>query len=446
MVGDKGLNQHGQHIGAREAHLPDFDPHSPVARGRGAYWVRAHYARAREEYAREGAWSCVQDEPLPPPPAPGREARAGAVGGLVPTAITRTDWTLRVNAYWVSFTLRTPHHTRTSPPIGPRIRRDMSRSISRLYEATRYLEALGVRPTHLITLTLPPSAWEELPNDDARLSVWRSALDRFQDAFRKRLSRGGYSGAYLWFLEFQARGAPHLHILVELGELSRDMWRDWADWLTRAWSSALGVPAPHATKVEALREPDFRYARAYALKPHQKVFPFPGTWGRTWGVGGPWRESLREARHEPRSIYRLSAEQAWLLLHAWVQSVLVSIPDALAHPHLSPWWGMVLRTMASMSSDPVEFEGWGYLGPQVLRVDLSQVRGVPRAKWWWGKDAANLLDHLLQAIGWAAPSRTFTGGHEDGVCTCGPPTLPSPYLHVPVGISGYPSVGLGGGP
>jgi len=446
---DKNPVSSGVSIHAHET-LPDFDPHSPLARGRGIYRVIAHLARAREEYAREGAWSCLEDEPTPPTGGGGPSGPRPRSGqGLVPTAITRTNggyWSLKLNRFFVSLTLRMPHRSRVEAHLGPRVRRDMRRSIVRLYEATRYLEVIGVMPTHLITLTLPPEAWEELPDDEARLALWKRALDLFQNAFRMRLRRKGYSGAYLWFLEFQERGAPHLHILVDFQEyLPPDEWSDWADWLTHTWSSALGVPAPYATKIEALQNPDFRYARAYALKPRQKSFPFPAPWGRTWGVGGPWRELLRQSRSEPNSYYRLSVEQAWLLLNGWVQSVLASVPDALLHPDIQSWLASVFKPMASMSSEPLPLEGFGYGGPQSSSVNLSQVPPIPRLKWWWGKNPENPIFHaFLRILGWAAssPSARLPEPGEDGVCIGeGPPILPL-YLPVP-GLWGlvYRSIG-----
>lgn len=79
-------------------------------------------------------------------------------------------------------------------------------------------------------------------------------------------------------------GAPHLHIVLRVGQLSDSEWREWADWVHEAWARALGVPA--RTRIEALRHADFRYVRAYATKAHQKSLPFPGPWGRAFGTAG----------------------------------------------------------------------------------------------------------------------------------------------------------------
>jgi hypothetical protein len=165
----------------------------------------------------------------------------------------------------------------------------------------------------MLTLTLPKRAWEALPSDEARLELWRSALDRFLDALRVRLNRRfGEDWGWLQWLELQRRGAPHVHMLLDLGgRLPDDEYRDWTAWITREWSRALGVPAPFATRFEALRKRDFRYARAYAFgskKAPQKRFPFPGDWGRTWSVAGKWAKALRHERRRLReevSTYEL---------------------------------------------------------------------------------------------------------------------------------------------
>jgi hypothetical protein len=185
-----------------------------------------------------------------------------------------------------------------------------------LVRLTLALEELDAPPpTHLITLTLAPQAWEELPDDEARLSRWRSALDRFLHALRMRLSRWGEDWAYLFFLEFQQNrspAAPHLHILARIGELDAEAWRDWADWIEETWKRALGGIRSR-TRIEALRQPDFRYARAYASKPEQKALPFPGNWGRAYGVAGVWRAYARQVR---QSLQFLLDTPSLLLLYA----------------------------------------------------------------------------------------------------------------------------------
>jgi hypothetical protein len=177
----------------------------------------------------------------------------------------------------------------------------MAASQRRLAEASWLLEG-HAEPSHMLTLTLPKQVWEGLPSNEARLELWTSALDRFLNALRVRLNRRFGVGEWGWlqWLEFQRRGAPHLHVLMDLGgRLPEEDYAEWTAWITWAWSAALGVPAPFATRFEGLRKRDFRYVRAYVFgskKAPQKALPFPGPWGRTWDVAGKWRKALRYER------------------------------------------------------------------------------------------------------------------------------------------------------
>lgn len=206
----------------------------------------------------------------------------------------------------------------------------MRRSLARMARATRYLEVAGIRPTHMITLTLPPKVWEEVISSEGRdeaVARYRRALARFLDALRKRLERGGYTGSWFWWVEFQKRGAPHIHLLVDLGDrLPEADFRAWADWLTRAWARAYREDPEvfrAATRIEALRFGDLRYARAYATKVRQKDFPFEAKWGRSWGVAGPWAEALRNVVKEDyrASRYVLEADRWPDVLSEWLSTL-----------------------------------------------------------------------------------------------------------------------------
>jgi hypothetical protein len=254
-----------------------------------------------------------------PHPPPGALQRPGGGGSRSLSHSVhkshKPEWRVRVYAWGTQ--VRPLERPQSPPPVPEsRERRSLAGSIRRLVRLTLTLEELGAPPpTHLITLTLAPEAWEELPDDETRLARWRSALDRFLHALRMRLSRWGEDWAYLFFLEFQQNrspAAPHLHILARIGELDAEAWRDWADWIEEAWKRALGGIRSR-TRIEALREPDFRYARAYASKPEQKALPFPGNWGRAYGVAGVWRAYARQVR---QSLQFLLDTPSLLLLYA----------------------------------------------------------------------------------------------------------------------------------
>lgn len=260
----------------------------------------------------------------------GRGSEEGACPIVNISDKRRGRWLVRVNQFGLSVRLVSGSGVRT--PSGHNgLRQRMAGSLARLGWATHVLESSGVMPTHMLTLTLPPEAWERriegLGRDEA-VRLFRQARAKFFDALRKRLGRSGASGSWLWFLEFQGkRQAPHVHILLDLGGyLPSEDYRDWVEWITAEWSRALGVPAPHATRLESLRKADFRYVRKYASKATQKEFPFPAKWGRSWDTAGSWREILREARKAPTSTYEFSLEEAYRALTCVYESLAYQLP------------------------------------------------------------------------------------------------------------------------
>ena len=89
-------------------------------------------------------------------------------------------------------------------------------------------------------------------------------------------------GEYLWFIEFQRRGAPHFHILTE-------SWLEPAE-VSKRWYRAVGSGDERhlraGTRVERLRssEGGARYAVKYAMKMYQKSVPESyRNVGRFWG-------------------------------------------------------------------------------------------------------------------------------------------------------------------
>lgn len=121
-----------------------------------------------------------------------------------------------------------------------------------------------------------------------RLTYWRGKFD------------------YLWFLEFQKRGAPHVHILVDIPEPRDDKEREYFSrlWVDEVQDSqdALHTRLKDRTvqndrenmlwfhqrtkQWENLRSVDgaARYALSYATKPHQKTVPeMYQDVGRFWG-------------------------------------------------------------------------------------------------------------------------------------------------------------------
>ena len=137
-----------------------------------------------------------------------------------------------------------------------------------------------VRFRTMITLTYP----KEYPCDGTHV---KAHLREFIHWLRKDT----HGCDYLWFLEFQARGAPHFHILIDWPLPSRmEVRRGFRFRCSSVWYAVVGSrDEKHlaaGTRVERLRKPDgaARYAIKYAWKMKQKTVP-PNyrNVGRFWG-------------------------------------------------------------------------------------------------------------------------------------------------------------------
>lgn len=126
----------------------------------------------------------------------------------------------------------------------------------------------------MVTLTYPSG----YPCDGR---IVKGHLAAFLQWMRRRIK--GLS--YLWFIEFQKRGAPHYHVLytkkgVRLGKT--DVSRRWYEIV----GSEDGRHLVAGTRVETVRNPEGlrHYAVKYAMKMHQKDVPEGYEHvGRFWG-------------------------------------------------------------------------------------------------------------------------------------------------------------------
>lgn len=127
----------------------------------------------------------------------------------------------------------------------------------------------------MVTLTYPkifPTSGREL----------KRHLDNMLKFFRRRIT----PFSYLWFLEFQKRGAPHYHLMY----CSRGEIVDKAD-VGRQWARICDTGDPYhesvGTRIEKIRTANGagRYAAKYASKAEQKTIPEPfRDIGRFWGT------------------------------------------------------------------------------------------------------------------------------------------------------------------
>ena len=132
----------------------------------------------------------------------------------------------------------------------------------------------------MITLTYP----DEFPTNGM-------IVKRNLDTFLKWAKRFFKRPSYLWFLEFQRRGAPHIHLLLDY-PLPQDVGKrlDVLTMVSVRWYEIVGSgDEKHllaGTRVETIRKRDgaARYALKYAYKCRQKAVP-PAyqNVGRFWG-------------------------------------------------------------------------------------------------------------------------------------------------------------------
>lgn len=125
----------------------------------------------------------------------------------------------------------------------------------------------------MVTLTYPA----DYPQSGR---VIKSHLNRFLSWVRAR-----FCVQYVWFLEFQRRGAPHFHVLLE-GDMT-----PYKEDVSRTWYDAVGSGDERhlraGTRTEKIRQAGGarNYAAKYGAKREQKVVPaqFRDV-GRFWGA------------------------------------------------------------------------------------------------------------------------------------------------------------------
>lgn len=159
----------------------------------------------------------------------------------------------------------------------------------------------------MITLTYPA----EYPSDGKTV---KGHLRRFLTW----LQRETEDCEYLWFLEFQERGAPHFHILTDW-PLPRDRGNKvlWYAKIAQSWYEIVGSNDYNhrmaGTRTETLRSRDggARYAVKYAQKMRQKRVPEEyQDVGRFWG-------HTRAVKPSPRSTHRATEDDVRGMLEGW---------------------------------------------------------------------------------------------------------------------------------
>ncbi len=129
--------------------------------------------------------------------------------------------------------------------------------------------------TTMLTLTYP----REFPNDGKSV---KHDLKMFLKELRRKVGKV----SVLWFLEFQRRGAPHIHLMLRGVRVYRPMQR----WVSETWYRICGTGDERhlraGTRLERIRNPNGarNYAVKYASKMVQKSVPEAyRNVGRFWG-------------------------------------------------------------------------------------------------------------------------------------------------------------------
>ena len=132
-------------------------------------------------------------------------------------------------------------------------------------------------------------------------------------AFFERIRRLGYfdANSLVWWLEFQERGAPHVHMVVT-GWISRKT-------VARAWAAITSGDETACSRVESLRDPDGvgGYAAKYASKSDQKTVPDGyDNVGRFWGRRG----YSPEGGFCPKTVAAAIPGRARVCLRGWARA------------------------------------------------------------------------------------------------------------------------------
>lgn len=196
------------------------------------------------------------------------------------------------------------------------------KSRARLSEFAHELTACGELPKFMLTLTYPGD-WRSVASNGR-------SVKRHLNAMRKRLvryfERLGMGFSLLWFLEFQKRGAPHVHLILWGADLtlSDEGVRVAQKQLPKLWAEVVAHADPvhrerhlrRGTGFARMRKPHFGYAAKYARKMQQKAVPpdFSDV-GRFWGY---WN-------YKKPAPYAFSMQLSYQQLQALSEALMMSI-------------------------------------------------------------------------------------------------------------------------
>lgn len=161
---------------------------------------------------------------------------------------------------------------------------------------------------YIITLTYP----KDFPSDGRRV---KKHLELMRDWFRYR----GVSA--FWFLEFQARGAPHFHLFTDNPVIKEELSKKWYEVVGSGDIKHLRA----GTQIQRIRKPHAiaAYAAKYATKPEQKTVPEGySNVGRFWGGFGIYYKVASQTQNgeEFRDDAKLDVDTNAQALYAAIRS------------------------------------------------------------------------------------------------------------------------------
>lgn len=184
----------------------------------------------------------------------------------------------------------------TIPPSRGEVAYLSRKSLRRL---TFVAQNTAVKFVSMVTLTYPK-----------KFPLSGKTVKRHLNAFLAAMRYHWQPLDYIWWLEFQKRGAPHIHLLTAVNLAG------WQQWISERWYGIVGSQdTKHlaaGTNCEALRSVDgaARYITAYASKPEQKTIP------KIFRDVGRWWGHSRAVAPQPIASIRTNERGLYTILHA----------------------------------------------------------------------------------------------------------------------------------
>ena len=166
-------------------------------------------------------------------------------------------------------------------------------------------------PASFLTLTYP-GAWDDDPRE------WKHHLDLWLQRLKRRHKRAWA----IWALEFQARKAPHFHLIVHWdGSGPRETWKERQQWISSSWAAVVAggeAPSDHCaagTRARPLKS--VAMARNYIIKRQSKDVVVPVGFGRWWGIHN--REAYKQVAVVVRVLIpqQLTADVLAAIIEYW---------------------------------------------------------------------------------------------------------------------------------